>query len=77
MYKRQYWYFYNFGDSTKKVSATGHTTSETSSTQYVSEIGTIGYIKERPVTQIKFKIGGGTTAFIDGSTISCYGIREF
>ena len=72
-----YWYFYNFGDSTKYTYATGQTTSAHNNSQAVSEFGSIMYIKTRPVTKMKFKLGGGTTQFTDGSIISLYGIKEY
>ena len=70
------WYFHGFGDSTMNTYSTGHTTSVHASGQHVSEFGSGSYIKQRPVTQIKFIIGTGTTAFTDGCIISLYGIRS-
>jgi len=71
-----YWYFNNFGDSTKQSQAYGQTVSAHSSSLFnVSEYGLLNYHKPRPITKIKFKLGGGTIAFVDGSTISVYGIK--
>ena len=71
------WYFHGFGDSTQKVFSSGHTTSQHANGQFVSNFGNVVYIKERPVTQIRFMIGSGSTAFTDGCIISLYGIRSF
>ena len=74
-----YMLMYHAGDTTNYTEFNNHIIGAHSTSIYsYSEFGGLTYNKYGyAITKLKFKIGGGTTQFTDGSTISLYGIKRY